>query len=307
MAVQASIGLENAQLYRSARAASAAKDQFLAILSHELRTPLTPIFAILAAIERYPDLPETIRSDLLVITRNLQLEARLIDDLLDLTRISKGKISLQREITDVHNLIRSVRQLCQVAIDDQQVRFEIQLEAPRYHVLGDAGRLQQVLWNLFSNAIKFTPAGGTIKLRTSVVADTEFRIRLTDSGRGIASDSIERIFQPFEQGDLSVAPQFGGLGLGLAISKGIVDAHEGQIGAESLGLGRGATFTVTLPLTEPKQIPDAAPSRPESPLPKKCRSHSSRGRSPRHFGLHESFPDALWPPSHYRLHLREGT
>ena len=118
VAVQASIGLENAQLYRSARAASAAKDQFLAILSHELRTPLTPIFAILAAIERYPDLPETIRSDLLVITRNLQLEARLIDDLLDLTRISKGKISLQREITDVHNLIRSVRQLCQVAIDD---------------------------------------------------------------------------------------------------------------------------------------------------------------------------------------------
>ena len=270
VAVQASIGLENAQLYRSARAASAAKDQFLAILSHELRTPLTPIFAILAAIERYPDLPETIRSDLLVITRNLQLEARLIDDLLDLTRISKGKISLQREITDVHNLIRSVRQLCQVAIDDQQVRFEMQLEAPRYHVFGDAGRLQQVLWNLFSNAIKFTPAGGTIELRTSVVADTEFRIRLTDSGRGIASDSIERIFQPFEQGDLSVAPQFGGLGLGLAISKGIVDAHEGQIGAESPGLGRGATFTVTLPLTEPKQIPDAAPPRPESPLPKKA-------------------------------------
>src|SRR5271166_6618566 len=130
VAVQASIGLENAQLYRSARAASAAKDQFLAILSHELRTPLAPIFAILAAIERYPDLPETIRSDLLVITRNLQLEARLIDELLDLTRISKGKISLQREITDVHNLIRSVRQLCQVAIDEQQVRFEMLLEAP---------------------------------------------------------------------------------------------------------------------------------------------------------------------------------
>ena len=109
MALQVSIGLENAQLYRSARAASAAKDQFLAILSHELRTPLTPIFAILATIERYPDLPETIRSDLLVISRNLQLEARLIDDLLDLTRINKGKISLLREIVDVHELIRSVR------------------------------------------------------------------------------------------------------------------------------------------------------------------------------------------------------
>ena len=156
VAVQVSIGLENAQLYRSARAASAAKDQFLAILSHELRTPLTPIFAILATIERYPELPEAIRSDLLVINRNLQLEARLIDDLLDLTRINKGKISLLREVIDVHDLIRSVRQLCQAAIDAQQVRFEMQLEAPRYHVLGDAGRLQQVLWNLFSNAIKFT-------------------------------------------------------------------------------------------------------------------------------------------------------
>ena len=262
--VQVSIGLENAQLYRSARAASAAKDQFLAILSHELRTPLMPIFAILGAIERNPEVPETIRSDLLVINRNLQLEARLIDDLLDLTRINKGKISLLREIVDVHELIRSVRQLCQVAIDTQQVRFEMQLDAPRFHLLGDAGRLQQVLWNLLSNAIKFTPAGGTIELRTSVVADHEFRLQLTDSGRGLGSDSLERIFQPFEQGDLSVPPQFGGLGLGLAIAKAIVDAHNGQIRAESSGFGAGSTFTVILPLVEPQQIRTAKPPRLES-------------------------------------------
>ena len=258
VATQVSIGLENAQLYRSARAASAAKDQFLAILSHELRTPLTPVFAILASIERFPDLPESIRSDLLVVSRNLQLEARLIDDLLDLTRINRGEISLQREITDVHSLIRSVRQLCQVAIDKQQVQFEIRLEASSYHVLGDGGRLQQVLWNLFTNAIKFTPIGGTIELRTTSVADTEFRIQLKDSGRGIDSDSLERIFQPFEQGDYSVPPQFGGLGLGLAISKGIIDAHEGDIRAESAGPGRGATFTVTLPLAETQQASNAA-------------------------------------------------
>jgi signal transduction histidine kinase len=262
VAVQLSIGLENAQLYRSARAASAAKDQFLAILSHELRTPLTPIFAILASIERYPDVPEKIRSDLLVINRNLQLEARLIDDLLDLTRINKGKISLVREVIDVHNLLRSVRQLCQVAIDAQQVRFEMQLEAPLCHVLGDAGRLQQVFWNLFSNAIKFTPAGGTIELRTSVVADNELRLRLTDNGRGIGPDSLETIFQPFEQGDLSVPPQFGGLGLGLAIAKSIVDAHEGQIRAESPGLGSGSTLIVTLPLAETQRMQD-----PELPAP----------------------------------------
>ena len=184
--------------------------------------------------------------------------------------LARRQISLQREITDVHNLIRSVRQLCQVAIDDRHVRFEMQLDAPHYHVLGDAGRLQQVFWNLLSNAIKFTSAGGTIVLGTSVVDRHRFRIRLTDSGRGINSDLLERIFQPFEQGDLSVPSQFGGLGLGLAISKGIVDAHEGQIQAESLGLDRGATFTVTLPLAEPKRIPDAAPPRPKSPLPKKA-------------------------------------
>jgi signal transduction histidine kinase/ActR/RegA family two-component response regulator len=265
VALQASIGLENAQLYRSARAASAAKDQLLAILSHELRTPLTPIFAILASFERYPDLPETIRSDLHVISRNLQLQARLIDDLLDLTRVSQGKISLQREITDVHTLIQSVRQLCEIAIDRQQVAFEMQLEASRYHVLGDAGRLQQVFWNLFSNAIKFTPPGGSIELRTSVVAGTEFCMCLTDSGRGIDPGSLESIFEPFEQGDLSVPTQFGGLGLGLAIAKGIVDAHEGEIRAESPGLGMGTTFIVTLPLAETKEIPSAPPPRPASP------------------------------------------
>ncbi|HYY27152.1 MAG TPA: ATP-binding protein [Chthoniobacterales bacterium] len=270
VAVQVSIGLENAQLYRSAQAASAAKDQFLAILSHELRTPLTPIFAILSAIEQYPDLPEAIRSDLLAITRNLQLETRLIDDLLDLTRINQGKLSLQREIIDVHSLIRSVRNLCENAIAKQQVRVAMQLEAARYHVLGDAGRLQQVFWNLLSNAIKFTPAGGTIELRTSVVAGAELRIQLTDSGRGIGLGSLERIFQPFDQGDLSVAPRFGGLGLGLAISRGIVDAHEGKIRADSPGLGRGATLTVTLPLAETEQLPNAPPPTPKPPAVNKA-------------------------------------
>jgi signal transduction histidine kinase/CheY-like chemotaxis protein len=270
VAVQLSIGLENAHLYRSARAASAAKDQFLAIVSHELRTPLTPVFAILDAIEKYPDLPEIIRSDLLVISRNLQLEARLIDDLLDLARITESKLSLDREITDVHGLIRSVYELVKVAIDKQEIRFQMQLEAARYHVLGDAGRLQQVFWNLLNNAIKFTPAGGKIELATSVFDGTEFRVRITDSGHGIDSDSLARIFDPFEQGDLSVSRQFGGLGLGLAISKGIVDAHEGQILAESLGFGRGATFTVSLPLAEAEQISNEPLQSTQSPAASKA-------------------------------------
>ena len=125
--------------------------------------------------------------------------------------LARVKFRCSGKLPDVHSLIRSVRQLCEIAIDRQQVGFEMQLEAPRYHVLGDAGRLQQVLWNLFSNAIKFTPPGGSIELRTSVVAGTEFRMCLTDSGRGIDWGSLESIFEPFEQGDLSVPTQFGGL------------------------------------------------------------------------------------------------
>ena len=253
VAVQLSVGLENARLYQSAQAATATRDQFLAILSHELRTPLTPVFGILDAFEKSPDLPEIIRSDLLVIRRNLQLEARLIDDLLDLARLRETKLSLNREITDVHALIQSVHELCKAEIDKRPVQFQIKLHAGRYHVLGDPGRLQQVFWNLLNNAVKFTPAGGLIELETSVVAGTEFRVRITDSGHGIGLDSLARIFEPFEQGDLAVSRRFGGLGLGLAISKGIVDVHGGQVFAESPGLGRGATFTVSLPLAEAQQ------------------------------------------------------
>ena len=260
VAVQVSMGLENAKLYRAAQAASAAKDQFLAILSHELRTPLTPIFAVLAAMEQYADLPERIRPDLAVISRNLHLEAQLIDDLLDLTRISRGKISLRRESTDVHSLIRSVSQLCQGEMDKQQIFFELHLEASRCHVLGDPSRLQQVFWNLLSNAVKFSNAGGKIEWRTSVRADAELCVRLTDNGLGIDSGLLEKIFQPFEQADVSVSSRFGGLGLGLAISKFIVDAHQGEIWAESPGLGKGASFTVSLPLAETEQVQSAPPS-----------------------------------------------
>jgi CheY-like chemotaxis protein len=208
-------------------------------------------------MEQDPDLPEKIRSDLLLMTRNLQLEAQLIDDLLDLTRISKGKISLQSEVTDVHSLIRSVSQLCQGEIAKQQLSFEMHLEAPRYYVRGDPGRIQQVLWNLLNNAVKFATLGGRIELRTSVVAGKELRIQFADDGRGIEPELLQRIFQPFDQGDISVH-QFGGLGLGLAISKFIIDAHQGKIWAESPGLGQGATFTISLPLAELEQAPAVA-------------------------------------------------
>lgn len=250
VAVQASIGLENARLYHSVQAASAAKDHFLAILSHELRTPLNPVFAIIASLEERADLDDEIRDDLLVVRRNLQLEARLIDDLLDLTRIVKGKVPLQREVVDLHAMIRAARETCQAAINKKDVRVEARLEAARSHVAGDPARLQQVLWNLLSNAVKFTESDGTIVIETSVTARGEICIGITDSGRGISAEAIGKIFRPFEQGDENVPALFGGLGLGLAISKSIIDAHGGKIRAASDGAGHGATFQILLPLVE---------------------------------------------------------
>ncbi|MGV3531164.1 MAG: ATP-binding protein, partial [Chthoniobacteraceae bacterium] len=254
VAVQASIGLENARLYHSVQAASAAKDHFLAILSHELRTPLNPVFAIIASLEERADLDAEVRDDLLVVRRNLQLEARLIDDLLDLTRIVKGKVPLQREIVDVHAIIHAARETCHAAIAKKDVHVETRLDAARGHAAGDPARLQQVLWNLLSNAVKFTESDGTILIETSLTTRGEIRIEITDSGRGISSEAIGKIFRPFEQGDENVPALFGGLGLGLAISKSIIDAHGGKIRATSEGAGQGAKFEIVLPLAEDPAI-----------------------------------------------------
>lgn len=261
VALQASIGIENAKLYRSAQSASAAKDHFLAILSHELRTPLNPVFGILSALEDRSDLPPDVTEDLHVMRRNLELEARLIDDLLDLTRIVKGNIPLQKKATDLHVLIQSVCRTCLAEIQRKELKVDLQLEAKDHHVLGDATRLQQVLWNLLNNAIKFTPASGRIVFKTANTEDGRLRVRVTDTGRGIDSDSMAKIFHPFEQGEANISAQYGGLGLGLAISKAIVDAHSGEIHASSLGLEQGATFEVMLPVTE-------APERQMAVMPK---------------------------------------
>lgn len=261
VAVQVSIGIENARLYHNVQAASAAKDQFLAVLSHELRTPLNPVFGILTSLEKHPALPADVRDDLHVMRRNLQLEARLIDDLLDLTRIVKGKAPFLREVTDIHALVHAVQQTCQTEISKKSVRLELNLEAGQHHVLGDAARLQQVLWNLLNNAVKFTPTNGKIFIRTDNLPNGDFRLKLEDTGRGIASDSLQKIFHPFEQGNHAITTQFGGLGLGLAISRSIIDAHGGEITAESSGLEQGSTFTIKLSTCEPPS-PKVVPASP---------------------------------------------
>jgi HAMP domain-containing protein/signal transduction histidine kinase/CheY-like chemotaxis protein len=231
-----------------AEAANKAKDRFLAALSHELRTPLTPILFVSSNLGQDPTVPDHIREELDIIARNVGLEARLIDDLLDVTRISQGKLSLTFEIADAHELLHSVLSICSNEISAKNLRVQVKLEAIGHRIRADSARLQQVFWNLIKNAIKFTPPDGQLQLRSSNPQLSWFRLEVIDSGIGIASDVLPRIFDAFEQGDRSGS---GGLGLGLTISKAIVELHEGRIFASSAGPNRGTTFVVELPNVVP--------------------------------------------------------
>jgi signal transduction histidine kinase/ActR/RegA family two-component response regulator len=226
--------------------ANAAKDQFLALLSHELRNPLSPVIAMVGELEASaPDSPE-VRRALEVIRRNVELEARLIDDLLDVTRISKGKLQLSLETASVHEILQRSYEICREDIAAKDLKIEFRLRAERAHVEGDPARLQQVFWNLIKNSVKFTPEKGRIVIETLNPTPDTLEIRTTDTGIGIEADKMDRIFNAFEQGQSSITRRFGGLGLGLAISKAMVGAHGGTIKAESHGKNRGATFIVTL-------------------------------------------------------------
>ena len=223
-------------------AANAAKDQFLALLSHELRNPLSPVIAMVGELEaRTTDDPE-LRQPLAVIRRNVELEARLIDDLLDVTRIAKGKLQLSFEITSVHETLERAYEICREDILQKNLRFEFRFRAEHKFVNGDPARLQQVFWNLIKNGVKFTPVGGTITVETSNPSEDRIAIRTIDSGIGIDLGKIEKVFNAFEQGQNSITRKFGGLGLGLAISRAMVRAHGGTISVESAGLGHGFGF-----------------------------------------------------------------
>ncbi|HEX2223621.1 MAG TPA: ATP-binding protein [Thermoanaerobaculia bacterium] len=230
----------------AAEAANRAKDRFLAVLSHELRTPLTPVLTALSALERHPAVPAELRPSLEMIQRNVALEARLIDDLLDLTRIANGKLQLGFATVDVHALIGQALQICGADAEAKRLSLDTDLAAGQSHVHGDSARLHQVLWNLIKNAVKFTPEGGRIAVRTFNPEPDRLRIEVADSGIGIAADVLPRIFDAFEQGRPEINRHFGGLGLGLAISQGLVEAHHGTLTASSDGPGRGASFHVDL-------------------------------------------------------------
>jgi PAS domain S-box-containing protein len=231
----------------AAQKASKAKDDFLAALSHELRTPLTPALAAATYLQDNAEkFPAEFAEDVEIIKRNVQLQARLIDDLLDLTRIARGKLHLELEDCDAHSIIKNALETAHSAIAAKQLKLSTDLQAKDYHILADCIRLQQVFWNLINNAVKFTPNGGQITIRTSNDKDGRFHFEITDTGIGIEPQRLASLFQPFEQADPSVTRQFGGLGLGLAISKRLVDLHHGKIEAESRGRTCGATFRVTL-------------------------------------------------------------
>ncbi|HVU18268.1 MAG TPA: response regulator [Candidatus Didemnitutus sp.] len=249
-----------------ARAASRAKDDFLAALSHELRTPLSPVLLLATEGAANAHLPIEVRADFDTIAKNVALEARLIDDLLDLTRISRGKLTLDRRPTDAHVSIREALAMAREEIDQKKLVVTLDLRAGRSRVRGDDVRLKQVFWNIIKNAAKFTPNHGRITIESIDTPENELRVTVADTGIGMTPAELDRIFEAFSQGDHASAAglhRFGGMGLGLAISRMMLELHDGSVKAESHGRNQGTTFTIRLPLlAETEELEVDEPSGP---------------------------------------------
>jgi len=242
--------------------ANLAKDGFLATLSHELRTPLTPALMAVSALQQDQTLSPRAQADLAMIRRNIVLETRLIDDLLDLTRIAHNKLELVEVPLELHSLLQSSLDVCVAGIEAKTLDLLVNLSASKTDTTGDAVRLQQVFWNVIRNATKFTPIGGTIRVFTSNPQPGKFRLTVADSGIGFDPADAEDLFESFRQIADGATKRSGGLGLGLAISRAITNAHGGHIWAESPGPGLGATIHVEIPLRRvpPPTTSEIAPS-----------------------------------------------
>ncbi|SAK64233.1 chemotaxis protein [Caballeronia temeraria] len=253
-----------------AESANRAKDHFLAVLSHELRTPLTPILAAVRLLEMKHSLSREAHPTLDLIRRNVELEARLIDDLLDLTSIARGKLSLNFASVALDTLLMSALDMSEADLRAKGLTLDTHFDAGQFIVLGDAARLQQIVWNLMKNAVKFTPAGGRIDVRTWNPDPATIAVSVTDSGIGISAEALPRIFSAFEQADDSITRSFGGLGLGLAIASTLAQKHGGTLSAYSEGRDAGARFTLTLPLAKMQ------PTRADEPLVEAARQEQGR-------------------------------
>ncbi|HEU5396432.1 MAG TPA: PAS domain S-box protein, partial [Verrucomicrobiae bacterium] len=248
-----------------AERANRAKDNFLATLSHELRTPLNPVLLLAsdAAVNR--ELPPRVRADFDAIRKNIELEARLIDDLLDLTRLSRGKFKLEKRLIDIHTVLENAIATVRNEAEQKAIALVTELRADGATVLGDDVRLQQVFWNILKNAVKFTPERGQVLVQTKTMGDSRFQLTVSDTGIGIDPAELPGIFEAFSQGAHS---GFGGLGLGLAISRSLVEQHDGRISARSGGKGRGAVFTIELPLARQVAAERSEPVPAPVPAPK---------------------------------------
>lgn len=227
-------------------AANRTKDHFMAMLSHELRTPLTPVISALESLETEPTQTEDTRASLAMIRRNIELETQLIDDLLDFTRITRDKMQLRFVPIDAHQAVSNVVEICRAEATAKRLHVHLNLRAKNCYVTADAAKFQQIIWNLLKNAIKFTPEGGDITISSENPVETIFTVTVRDTGIGMEPEVMQRIFDPFEQGNRSFEHRFGGLGLGLAISKSLAQAHGGTLTAQSDGPNHGSTFTLSL-------------------------------------------------------------
>lgn len=244
----AALAAENERRYREAEAANRAKDEFLAMLSHELRTPMTAILGWVRML-RMGDLdPESTQTAIEAIERSTGLQAQLIEDILDVSRIVTGKMRLKMEDVDLGRVLEQSVEMVRHSAEERNITLTSAVEQDVPHIKGDSGRLQQVCWNLLSNAIKFTPDGGDVTARLQRVDDS-LQISVTDSGQGISTDFLPFVFDRFRQANSTESRPHGGLGLGLAIVKHLTELHGGSVRAESEGAGRGASFTVSLPVS----------------------------------------------------------
>ncbi len=232
----------------TARARADAKDHFLATLSHELRTPLTPVVATLSNQRLIAMAPEPLASALQTVRRNLDLEVRLIDDLLDVTRISRHRLVLAQERVNLHLVLQDVVDMLGHEIRKHDVHVVTALEAPTDWVIGDATRLRQVFWNLLGNALKFTSGGGRVTITSAAGHDGFIQVTVSDTGAGMNETLVRSINESGQDARSEPLQSTTGLGLGLAICRGVVAAHDGTLTAMSAGPGRGSTFVVQIPI-----------------------------------------------------------
>jgi signal transduction histidine kinase/DNA-binding NarL/FixJ family response regulator len=244
---RAAVSIDNARLYKEAQDANRLKDEFVAMISHELRTPLTPIMGAVHMLRMEDQLDgAAIERSLDMIERNVRTQAQIIDDLLDISRIVTGKLRLKLGEIDVQSVVAAAIEAVRPATEAKNIQLRLSLTSDPGCVLGDPDRLQQIVWNLLSNAAKFTPPGGKITLSLGATV-YGVEIRVTDSGIGIAPEFLPFVFDRFRQADSSSTRVHGGLGLGLAIVRQLVELHGGSVHAESAGTGRGSSFVVRLP------------------------------------------------------------